>query len=182
MAVQIALLRAVNVGGRSLAMAGLKAMFDELGFPGARTLLQTGNVVFESGKRSGAALESFLEARTAQRFDLKAGYVVRSAVEWVRIVADNPFPREAERDPARLVVMPLKAAPAKPDLAALQAAIVGREIVHSKGQTLYIVYPDGIGQSKLTVSLIERKLATRGTCRNWNTTLKLLAMVEGKRA
>jgi uncharacterized protein (DUF1697 family) len=43
------------------------------------------------------------------------------------------------------------------------------------GKQLYIVYPDGIGRSRLTVALIEKKLGTRGTGRNWNTALKLAA-------
>ena len=40
----------------------------------------------------------------------------------------------------------------------------------------------GIGRSKLTVSLIEKQLNSRGTCRNWNTTLRLLALTEGQSA
>jgi uncharacterized protein (DUF1697 family) len=51
----------------------------------------------------------------------------------------------------------------------------GRERIEVFGSTLYIVYPDGIGPSKLTHGMIEKYLATRGTARNWNTVLKLLA-------
>jgi len=50
--------------------------------------------------------------------------------------------------------------------------------VHGDGQQAYIVYPDGIGRSRLTAALIERKLATRGTARNWNTVMKLAALAE----
>jgi uncharacterized protein (DUF1697 family) len=39
------------------------------------------------------------------------------------------------------------------------------------------VYPDGIGTSKLTNAIIERKLGMNGTARNWNTVLKLAAAV-----
>jgi uncharacterized protein (DUF1697 family) len=39
------------------------------------------------------------------------------------------------------------------------------------------VYPDGIGRSNLTGALIEKKLGTRGTARNWNTVLKLRNLV-----
>jgi uncharacterized protein (DUF1697 family) len=180
MPTQIALLRAVNVGGLNLAMADLKAMFEALDFADVRTLLQTGNVVFTGGRKTGAALESFLEAETRKRLNLGCDYLVRTSAEWIDLVAGNPFPDEARRDPSHLLVMPLKTAPGQREVAALQAAIEGREVVKAKGQVLYIVYPDGIGRSKLTVSLIEKKLGTRGTCRNWNTTLKLLAMAQGK--
>ena len=47
--------------------------------------------------------------------------------------------------------------------------------MRANGRELYIVYPDGIGRSKLTNQLIERMLGTRGTARNWNTVLKLAA-------
>jgi uncharacterized protein (DUF1697 family) len=179
---QIALLRAVNVGGRSIAMADLKAMFDALGFANVRTLLQSGNVVFESGQKNGAALESLLEAETAKRLGIACDYLVRSTAQWSALAAGNPFPDVARRDPGHLVLMPLKTAPSKQEVAALQAAITGRETVRAKGQALYIVYPDGQGRSKLTISVIEKKLNTRGTCRNWNTTLKLLALAQGPSA
>jgi len=178
MTTHIALLRAVNVGGRSIPMADLKTMFAALGFADARTLLQSGNVVFDAGKNTGAALESLLEAETEKRLKVRADYLVRTAKEWKAIIAGSPFPREAKDDPSHLLVMPLKSAPAKSAVAALEAAIKGREILRCKGRDLYIVYPDGIGRSKLTIALIEKKLDTRGTGRNWNTVMKLQAMAE----
>jgi uncharacterized protein (DUF1697 family) len=57
--------------------------------------------------------------------------------------------------------------------------VKGREVIRHKGRELYIVYPDGIGRSKLTNTLIERRLDTRGTGRNWNTVTKLAALVVG---
>ena len=73
--------------------------------------------------------------------------------------------------------MLLKSAPDATRVKALQAAIVGPEIVRAKGRHAYIVYPDGMGRSRLTSALIERTLGTRGTARNWNTVLKLGALV-----
>jgi uncharacterized protein (DUF1697 family) len=67
----------------------------------------------------------------------------------------------------------LKAAVGPEAVAALQAAIRGRERLQAEGKQLYIVYPDGIGTSKLTNTVIESRLGTRGTARNWNTVLRL---------
>jgi uncharacterized protein (DUF1697 family) len=75
--------------------------------------------------------------------------------------------------------MCLKASPPADRVAALQAAIRGREVVRAAGRHAYIVYPDGIGTSRLTVALIERKLGTRGTGRNWNTVLRLADVLSG---
>ena len=70
----------------------------------------------------------------------------------------------------------LKKAPGVQEVEALQAAIQGREAVRAVGRQAYIVYPDGMGTSKLTINVIEKKLGTRATGRNWNTVLKLGAL------
>jgi uncharacterized protein (DUF1697 family) len=179
MARHVALLRGINVGGRNLvAMADLRDLLEALGFPGAKTLLQSGNVVFDSKRRTGAELERLLEVETARRLDVNADYLVRSAEEWGKVLSRNPFPQEAKRDPAHLLVMFLKATPQTQDVGSLQAAIQGPETVRADGKHLYVVYPAGIGRSKLTGTLIEKKLGTRGTGRNWNTVLKLAALCE----
>jgi uncharacterized protein (DUF1697 family) len=174
MTAYVALLRAVNVAGHNrVAMADLVALLAALGFSGGRSLLQSGNLVFRGDRRSRAELERLLEAETAARLSVRTDYLVRDADEWRAVVAGNPFRDEAERDPGHLVVIFLKEAPRAEAVAALRAAIPGRERVHIKGRHAYVVYPDGIGRSKLTNRLIEDKLGTRGTGRNWNTVLKL---------
>ena len=70
----------------------------------------------------------------------------------------------------------LKDAPDREQVTALQKAITGREVVRAKGRHAYVVYPDGIGRSRLTSALIEKKLTTRGTGRNWNTVVKIGAL------
>ena len=174
----VALLRAVNVGGTGkVLMSELCAVLTGLGFTGVRSLLQSGNVVFGCTGSANAALEAKLEATVAARLGVKTEFFVRNAREWDAIVTDNPYPRAAKDDPSHLVVMTFKSTPAAKDVAALQAAIVGRETVTASGKQAYFVYPDGIGTSKLTNAVIERTLGLTGTARNWNTVLKLAAAV-----
>ena len=174
----IALLRGINVGGCNLiAMADLRAMADGLGLGPAKTLLQSGNLLFEGGKRSTSALEKTLEAETQKRFGIAVDYMVRTAAEWDAIVAENPFPDEAEHDPSHLVALCLKGEVTPAKVKVLQAAIRGREVVRGSGRILYLTYPDGIGDSKLTNAVIERTLGLRGTARNWNTVLKIAALL-----
>ena len=174
MSIHIALLRGINVGGHNrVAMSDLRDLLAALGLAGAKSLLQSGNLVFQTDRLTGAALERLLEQETAKRLDVSADYVVRSADEWEKIVARNPFPKEAKNDPSHLVVMFLKTAPHAKGVDALQASVKGPEIIRSDGKQLYVVYPAGIGRSKLTGTLIEQKLGCRGTGRNWNTVLKL---------
>jgi uncharacterized protein (DUF1697 family) len=179
MAMQIALLRGINVGGRNLlAMSDLKDLLGTLGLTGARSLLQSGNLLFDSGGRTSADLERLLEVETETRLGVAADYMIRNGEEWLSLISRNPFPKEAELDPSHLVVMLFKEAPQPTDVEMLRAAIKGPEIVHADGRQLYLVYPDGIGRSKLTNTVIEKKLGLRGTARNWNTVLKLAVMVQ----
>ena len=179
MTVQIALLRAVNVAGHgAVTMAKLREFFAELGFNDARTLLQSGNVVFESPGSSDAALEQRLESEAEKRLGLRTVLFVRTAAEWTSLVADNPFPDEAERDPGHLVALCLKAAPKAAAVRALQAAIKGPEVVRAGSRHVYITYPAGIGRSRLTAAVIEKALGSPGTGRNWNTVLKLAVLAK----
>jgi uncharacterized protein (DUF1697 family) len=178
----VALLRAVNLAGyQRVAMADLRALVDGLGLADVRTLLQSGNVVFRGRDRATGPLEALLEAEAKKRLALDTAFLVRTAREWRTIVSENPFPREAVSDPGHLLVMCLKSVPKPSAVTALGAALRGPEVLRARGRELYIVYPDGVGRSKLTGALIEKKLATRGTARNWNTVLKLAAEVDSAR-
>jgi len=169
----VALLRAINLAGRNrVAMSALREFAEALDLDEPRTLLQSGNLVFRSHARAGA-LERQLEAEAQLHLGVDVEFFVRSASEWESIVARNPFRNEAKRDPGHLVAVFLKDSPDRTRAAALHAAIVGRETARVEGREAYIVFPDGIGRSRLTSMLIEKALGTRGTARNWNTVLKL---------
>ena len=179
MAIYIGLLRAVNVAARNMiSMSDLRDLLTGIGAQDGRTLLQSGNVVFRSDERSAGALEQQMEAAAAERLRLTTDVFVRSAAEWKAIIKANPFPREAKQDPSHLLVVPLKVTPKPVRVTALQGAITGSEIVKVHGPCAYIIYPDGIGRSRLTSALIEKHLETRGTGRNWNTVLKLDALAD----
>jgi uncharacterized protein (DUF1697 family) len=176
----VALLRAINVGGhRAVAMADLRTLLAKLGFADPRSLLQTGNLVFGGAKGRPADLEGLLEREARRQFGLETDVFVRTAVELQTLIAANPFAEAARTDPSHLVVTFLKRAPGARELAALRAAITGREVVRLHGPHAFVVYPDGIGRSKLTHALVEKTLGTRATARNWNTVSKLAALAGG---
>jgi len=180
MTIYLALLRAINLAGhKPVAMADLRELLTKLGFTDVRSALQSGNLVFRSKARSTSQIERLLESDAEKRLALQTDFFVRTAEQWKEVIANNPFRQEAERDPSHLVAFFLKDAPDPKDVAALQAAITGPETVRAKGRQAYIVYPNGIGRSRLTSTLIERKLGTRTTGRNWNTVLKLGAAATG---
>lgn len=179
MSTHIGLLRAINLGAHNrVSMAALRELLGKLALRDPQTLLQSGNIVFGGGAKTTAQLEKLLEDATSKRLGVDTDYFVRTAKEWQAIIADNPFPKEARTDPTRLVMMCLKDAPAAAAVKALQDAIKDREVVRANGRQAYFLYPDGQGRSRLTITLIEKKLGTTGTARNWNTVLKLGALTE----
>ncbi|HKY35239.1 MAG TPA: DUF1697 domain-containing protein [Polyangiaceae bacterium] len=179
MASYVALLRAVNLAGKNtISMGDLRALAQKVGLREPRTLLASGNLIFESGAKGSAALEKLLEIALSRELQLVTPVVVRSVAEWRAAIADNPFAAEARKAPGQLLLMPLKGKPVAGGLTTLAQAIVGRERVKAVGSSLYLVYPDGVGRSKLTSALIEKKVGVAGTARNWNTVQKVLAELE----
>lgn len=164
---RIALPRAINLGPhKKVAMSDLRAMAIELGFGDAKTILNSGNLIFRS-KLSAAKLEEMLELESARKLGLDTEFMVRTGAEVAKIVADNPFPDMAKRDPGHLVVHFCK----KPVAKGLKVTGAKREEVKPKGRDIYVTYPDGIGVSKLKIDVVS-------TARNWNTVLKLAALTE----
>lgn len=176
----VALLRGINVGGhKAVKMAELKALCGSLGFVGATTHLQSGNVLFASQDTDHARVAKKLQEAVQKKLAVESTVVVRAASELDRVIAKNPFRAEAERDPSRLIVMFLVEEPAKQAATALRGVSVGREVFRLAGSELYIYYPDGQGRSKLTNTLLERTLGLAGTARNWNTVTRLREMAKG---
>jgi uncharacterized protein (DUF1697 family) len=176
-ALRVALFRAINGGGRgTVSMEALRRFAADIGLAEARTLLQSGNLVFASAGES-PELESLIESAAHERLGLATDVIVREPAEIAAVIAANPYPAMAADDPSHLVVFFMKTKAPPTATSALRAALVGRETVEVAGRELYIAYPDGIGTSRFTNAVIERRLRVRGTARNWNTVTRLAALL-----
>ena len=172
----VALLRAVNVGGRKLPMAELRVLCGELGWTDVATYIQSGNVVFTApGKPE--AIEVALEAALAKQYGMDVPVIVRSKAEWAKYQAENPFPQEAKDEPARLMLVVTKRPPAAGAAEAIEARATEGERVRRAGDVLWFHFPNGAGASKLTPSLVDRAIGSPGTARNYNTVMKLKEML-----
>ena len=166
-------LRAVNVGGRKLAMAEFRAALAQAGFEAPETLLASGNAVV--GARGPAeAVERRAEAVLRDAHGLPTEVLARDAAQLERIVAENPWPAMARDDPSHLVVFFLRGEP-KAEPATLAAWMTAGERAATGPGCLYLAYPAGIGTSKLGITQIEKTLGVKGTARNWNTLGKVAA-------
>jgi uncharacterized protein (DUF1697 family) len=177
MTTYIALLRGINVGGNKMvAMADLRKMLESLGFADVQTLLQSGNAVFRGPAKSPAKLEGELEAAMTKHFKISCDYHLRTGAEMQAVIDRNPLKAEAARNPSYFTVSFYRAPLDKAAVRAAQAAIEGPEILRADGRHLYMYWPDGQGRSKAGL-VLGRALKAQGTARNWNTVLKLAALV-----
>ena len=168
----VALLRAVNVGGRKLPMAELRALCGDLGWADVVTYVQSGNIVFSSADKP-VRLETMLEEALTRRFGFEAPAIVRTARQWSSHAAANPFPEEARDSPNRLLLYLSKRSPKDDAEAVIQARAADGERVKRSGDALWIHYPSGSGRSKLTPSLIDKAIGSPATSRNHRTVMKL---------
>jgi uncharacterized protein (DUF1697 family) len=172
MARLIALLRAVNVGGRKLPMAELRDLCAELGWKEVETYIQSGNVVFSAAGEAGG-IERSLEKAILDRFGMDVPVMVRTAAEWAGYAAANPFPEAARDEPNRLLLMVSKRPPAADAAERLMERARVGEAVKAAGGALWFHFGQGVGTSKLTPAAIDRAAGSPSTGRNWRTVLKL---------
>ncbi|HEX6761932.1 MAG TPA: DUF1697 domain-containing protein [Gaiellaceae bacterium] len=162
----VALLRAVNVGGRKVPMADLRDAVESLGFVDVRTYIQSGNVLFSAPR---VPKPDALEHAIVDRFGISVDVVIRSAADLRRALERDPFP---DVDHSKLHVGFMAEKPVASALSAIdrdaflpdQFAVAGRE--------LYLYLPNGMARTKLPGHLL-RRLDVPTTIRNWNTVTKL---------
>jgi uncharacterized protein (DUF1697 family) len=177
MAGWVALLRGINVGGHAkVPMAELKALAGRLGWSGAETYIQSGNLVFDAEGRA-AEIETALEGALQKAFGFTPATIVRSAEQWQALLGGNPFGTEAEADPSRVMVGLAKAKLAKGAAGAIEARGAAGERVRQAGEALWFHYPQGAGQSKITPAQVDRAAGSPVTARNWRTVLKIAEML-----
>lgn len=173
----VSLFRGINVGGHHVVkMTDLKALHESLGLHNVSTYIQSGNVVFQSDDVDSAHIR--LEDSFEARFGFHAEVFVRTLDELNDIIEKTPFQGHDSKEPKWIAVVFLAMAPDETAQAAFLQTYVGPEEIHIIGKQMYVYYPDGMGRSKLTSTLIEKKLKTFGTARNWNTVLQLQKMME----
>jgi uncharacterized protein (DUF1697 family) len=169
----VALLYSIVLGpGRRVVMSDLRALAADLGLERPRTVVATGNLVFEAdaGPRE---LEALLEPAFAARFGKHIDIIVREGAAWPRLLAGNPFPEAAKREPARVAARVVRA-PAPPEVLAVL------EPYRAQGERLAIIdgdlwahFPHGQGTSRLAAAMSPARAGGVGTWRNCNTLLRI---------
>ena len=173
----VALLRAVNVGGRKLPMADFRTQVATLGWTNVATYIQSGNLVFDAAC-SPAEAEAALEALIRTHHGYEAPAIVRTRAQWASYPDGNPF-ADAARDTPNYLLMLVAKEKIRADAAdVIQARATAGEQVRQVGEALWIHFPEGSGTSKLTPALIDKAIGSTATSRNYRTVCTLLEMLD----
>lgn len=159
----VAFLRAINLGPRNkVAMPALREALEAAGLRDVRTHLNTGNVLLTSRRRSAAALEEEVAAVLRDDLGVDVAVIARTADEVAAVAASHPL---GEPGAKGLAVGFLQAEPATEAAARLDEADFGGERFELRGRELYLLYPNGLGRSKMTGAFFERTLRVPVTVR-----------------
>lgn len=173
----IALLRGINVGkAKRIAMADLCALLEGLGHADVATLLNSGNVVFRSGRKTPAKIAAEISAAIAAQLNIEVPVIVKSAKDLAAIIDGNAL-ADAAADPSCLLVAFVQEADALPALSAIAPLVVPPERFLLGREAAYLYCARGILESKAGEALVG-KAGKLATTRNWATVLKLQALVD----
>jgi uncharacterized protein (DUF1697 family) len=173
----VALLRGINVGkAKRIAMADLRRLFEELGYRGVRTVLNSGNVILTISKKSTGAPAPRIEQGIARRFPFQVPVTVLAAEGFKAALDDNPLARP-DRDPKRLLVTFFHDPSAKAFLAPLAKKDWAPEELAIGRHAAYLWCPKGVLGGYL-FEAVDRTLGATGTTRNVATLERLRDLIE----
>lgn len=182
MPIYISMLRGINVGGhKRIKMDQLRKSFEVLGFEQVQTYIQSGNVVFKAAKFSTSVLSRRIEKQILSDFGFPVSVISRTADEMGTAISSNPFLKTRGIDLERLHVMFLSEAPATAAFKKLADLTVPPDQCRSSEREIYFYFPNGVSQSVLMKSPVDRILSVVTTTRNWRTVNQLLQMCEACR-
>jgi uncharacterized protein (DUF1697 family) len=175
----VALLRGINVGGNNLIkMPALKACFEAQGFGNIATYIQSGNVLFSTGRVDQVSLTQRIEAALSKSFAYRSRVVVRSFEQMKAIVENRPRGFGSQPTTYRYDVIFLRDPLTSHD--ALQDVTLNPEVdrVFAGEQTLYFSRLISKATRSHLSRLVTKPAYQQMTIRNWNTTTRLLGLME----
>lgn len=179
MTTYISLLRGINVGGhRLMKMDALKNICTHLDFTHVQTYLQSGNLVFQSTLTNTAEISSALKESIEKEFGFDVPILTMHHPYFEDLVNNNPFLKDDSKDASFFHITFLSNKVAEQQTELLKEADLNNDAYMVSDQAVYLYCPNGYSTSKLTNSLIERKLGVEATTRNWKTIQALLVLAK----
>ena len=172
----VALIRGINVGkAKRVAMADLRALLETLGYGEPRTLLNSGNVVFDAGREAARKAAARIETAMTTKLGVSARVTVLTAADFSTVVEENPLSRVAD-NPSRLLVAFLSEPKDRVRLQPLVRQDWKPEALGLGSRAAYLWCPAGMIDSRLAEA-VGRVLGEATTTRNWGTVTKIQALL-----
>jgi len=176
----VAFLRGINVGGhKPVPMHKLKEAFEGLGFTNVRTLLVSGNVVFEAAVTSSATLKKRIEEKLKKSFGFEIGTLIRTLGELRKLSRSQPFKGGTVTPQTRLYVTFLSEKP-KGTLKIPYESADGhfRILFALPKEVCSVLTLSPTSRTADLMAVIEKEFGKNVTTRNWNTVERVLKMDE----
>jgi uncharacterized protein (DUF1697 family) len=165
----VAFPRGINAG-HAMKMEELRGVFESLGHERVKTVLASGNVLFESRKTSEASLTKELEKALEARFGARIPVVLRTRAELERLADADPFGSVEVTPKTRPYVTFLKAKPGRRKL----PTGTGYEVLGIVERTVCSVVDLSGATSPDLMRVLDKEFGTDVTTRGWNTVEKVL--------
>jgi uncharacterized protein (DUF1697 family) len=169
----IALLRAINAGGRTVKMDVLRQSFQDMGFSGVTSFIASGNIIFETSARNTRLLEDRIEAGLMAAFGHEITPFIRTSPELVEIAAFKPFPNSHIRIQDQIGVIFLGSPVPRTVIPAIQALQTGTDEWRGRGRELYWLRHRSESGEIISMVPLEKVLDQPFTIRSTNTVQKL---------
>ncbi len=173
MTTYVALLHSIVLApGRRVIMSELRDMASSLGYQNPRTLVSTGNIVFDAPLSPIGDIEARLEQAFRARFGKPVDILVREGEGWRRLARANPFPNG---DGSQVILRVMRKPLDHSSLATLQAYAAPAQRLAVVDGDLWIDFAGKPSEWKLLSALTTKRMGV-GTLRNWNTVRGLAEM------
>lgn len=173
----VLLLRGINVGGNMVKMARLKQMLEELGYQQVVTLLNSGNVVFTTEKRSSKALRTEIENKLEETFGFPVHTILLSHTAITALVSSDPFNAIPVTKDTRLYVTFLSEKPSSTLKLPYTSEDNSFRILSVTSSEICSVLDLSLGKGTTdAMQILERAFGRQITTRNWNTIQKIAAL------
>ncbi len=172
----VAFLRGINVGGKNkIKMETLREICSALGFENVKTYINSGNMIFETGKTDDKKLAEKIEKVIEKGFGLQIKTIVRSTAEIEEIVKNNPFDGQFEND-KDLHVFFLEEEMPEEKRELLLSNNSENEQYFVRGREIFCLLRVSVLDSLMGKDYIAKKLKVSSTARNWRTVNKVLEL------
>ncbi len=169
----VALLRAINVGGRTVTMARLREIFVSLGLGSVETYIASGNVIFDSPGTGVEVLARRIEKALERHLGFEVSTFLRSDEEIAALVRYQPFELATLPAGGSVSVGFLAEPLTKDQRALLPKFTTSTDQIHARGREIFRLCRGRQSESTFVLTIFERTLGVRATFRGMNTVQKL---------